>query len=157
MNKKGFSLVELIIVIAIMAILVGFIAPQMIKYIERTNISSDVQLADTVRSCLLVSITDAKIVEDPASQPYLQDMEDGNGMSITNASWDGSSILEESLKDAVGLTNLSDLLLQVRSKNDSSALDIKAYTDNNKVKVVIEGTDETGKGQFTQANWITVD
>ena len=34
-NEKGFSLVELIVVIAIMAVLVGIIAPQLIKYIEK--------------------------------------------------------------------------------------------------------------------------
>ena len=31
-DNKGFSLVELIIVVAIMAILVGLLAPQYIKY-----------------------------------------------------------------------------------------------------------------------------
>lgn len=36
-NNKGLSLVELIIVIAIMAILVGVIAPQMVKYIARAK------------------------------------------------------------------------------------------------------------------------
>lgn len=49
-NNKGFSLVELIIVIAIMAILVGVLAPQFIKYVERSRISKDmqnVQLAKT--------------------------------------------------------------------------------------------------------------
>ena len=34
-NNKGFSLVELIVVIAIMAVLVGVLAPQFIKYVER--------------------------------------------------------------------------------------------------------------------------
>lgn len=37
MNNKGLSLVELIIAIAIMAVLVGVIAPQMIKYLERAK------------------------------------------------------------------------------------------------------------------------
>ena len=37
MDNKGLSLVELIVAIAIMAILVGAIAPQMFKYVERAK------------------------------------------------------------------------------------------------------------------------
>lgn len=36
-DNKGFSLVELIVAIAIMAILVGVIAPQMVRYIARAK------------------------------------------------------------------------------------------------------------------------
>jgi type IV pilus assembly protein PilA len=45
-NNKGFSLVELIIVIAIMAILVAVLAPQYLKYVERSRYSRDVQTVD---------------------------------------------------------------------------------------------------------------
>ena len=34
-NNKGFSLVELIVVIAIMGVLVGILAPQFIKYVDK--------------------------------------------------------------------------------------------------------------------------
>ena len=44
-NNKGFSLVELIIVIAIMAVLIGVLAPQFIKYVERSRNSTDRQNA----------------------------------------------------------------------------------------------------------------
>jgi len=42
-NKKGFSLVELIVVIAIMAVLVAILAPQFLKYVERSRVSADKQ------------------------------------------------------------------------------------------------------------------
>ena len=41
LTNKGFSLVELIIVIAIMAVLVGVLAPQFLKYVEQSRNSTD--------------------------------------------------------------------------------------------------------------------
>lgn len=45
-NNKGFSLIELIIVVAIMAILIGILAPQYLRFVERSRVSSDRQNAD---------------------------------------------------------------------------------------------------------------
>ena len=42
-NNKGFSLVEIIIVVAIMAVLVGILAPQFIKNVERSREAKDLQ------------------------------------------------------------------------------------------------------------------
>lgn len=44
LNNKGFSLVELIIVIAIMAILVGVVGTQVIPYLESSRKSKDEQI-----------------------------------------------------------------------------------------------------------------
>jgi len=60
MNNKGFSLVELIVVIAIMAVLVGVLAPQFIKYVENSRRATDVSSAESIRSAILADIADQK-------------------------------------------------------------------------------------------------
>lgn len=51
-NNKGFSLVELIIVIAIMAILVGVLAPQFAKYLGKSKTATDIQNAQQMASAI---------------------------------------------------------------------------------------------------------
>ena len=60
-NNNGFSLVELIIVIAIMAVLVGVLAPQFIKYVEQSRRSRDIQTAQEIREAVLAAIADGKV------------------------------------------------------------------------------------------------
>ncbi len=64
MNNKGFSLVELIIVIAIMAILIAVLAPQYIKYVEKSRESADLDNWQAVLSAMQVAYAD---VDNPVS------------------------------------------------------------------------------------------
>ena len=57
-NTKGVSLVELIIVIAIMAILAGALAPALIKYINKSRRSADISNADTIRTACQTAMSD---------------------------------------------------------------------------------------------------
>ncbi len=56
-NNKGFSLVELIIVIAIMAILASAIAPALIRYINKARKADDIAFADSLGTTFQASVS----------------------------------------------------------------------------------------------------
>lgn len=64
MKNKGFSLVELIIVIAIMAILAAAIAPALIRYIDKSRRADDVTAAGTIESAVLTAIANEKAYDE---------------------------------------------------------------------------------------------
>lgn len=57
-NNKGFSLIELIIVIAIMAVLVAIIAPNLTKHLGSSKQKTDDKNLDEIASQLQTCITD---------------------------------------------------------------------------------------------------
>ena len=95
LNNKGFSLVELIIVIAIMAVLIGVLAPQYLKYVEKSRISSDKDNVSAVVSALTVYGADPdatlafadgdKITLGRASSAYTVDANGAAAKALTSA------------------------------------------------------------------------
>ena len=61
LNNKGFSLVELIIVIAIMAVLIGVLAPQYLKYVEKSRVSTDKDNIAAMESAIQVYGADTDV------------------------------------------------------------------------------------------------
>jgi type IV pilus assembly protein PilA len=57
-NNKGFSLVELIVVIAIMAVLVGVLAPQFMKYVESSRQSTDIDNVQSMKTAIETESTE---------------------------------------------------------------------------------------------------
>ncbi len=63
-NNKGFSLVELIVVIAIMVVLVAVLAPVFTKYVESSRRATDIQNANSIASAVLADVADGKTIAD---------------------------------------------------------------------------------------------
>ncbi|MCR5205799.1 MAG: type II secretion system GspH family protein [Lachnospiraceae bacterium] len=57
-DNRGFSLVELIVVVLIMAIVAVALAPQVIKWVENSRISSDLQTRTNIENACILAMTE---------------------------------------------------------------------------------------------------
>jgi len=63
-ENKGFSLVELIVVIAIMAVLVAVLAPALLSYVERSRAQKDDSAMSEVANAVQLALADQKIYDE---------------------------------------------------------------------------------------------
>lgn len=63
-NKKGFTLIELIIVIAILGVLALVLVPQFMGYVDDADITAQRSNIDTIEKAATASLTKAKVHED---------------------------------------------------------------------------------------------
>ncbi len=61
LNNKGFTMVELIIVIAIIAVLAAVLAPQYLRFVEESRESTDVDTAAKIEAAVNVLVADGTI------------------------------------------------------------------------------------------------
>lgn len=66
-NDKGFSLIELIIAIAILVILTGLLAPNILRYVEKSREAKDMQTLDTVYEAVQIALTEENLTLPPES------------------------------------------------------------------------------------------
>lgn len=100
MDNKGFSLVELIIVIAIMAILIGVVGSQVIPYIEKSRVSKDKNVVDTCYTAFQAAVAKEGV-------PVIK----GTTLNNINSTQTGESLSEE-VKESIGNGINSDKTLE---------------------------------------------
>ncbi len=67
LTNKGFSLVELIIVVAIMAVLIGVLAPQYLRYVEKTRLQRDNSSIAEVANVIKMASAEEAVIAQLAS------------------------------------------------------------------------------------------
>ena len=127
-NNEGFSLVELIVVIAIMAVLVGVLAPAYLRYVEKSRVSTDNSALAEVASAIKTAVAEEDVYASISSNTTLTVDKDGAALTSTS-----SKLLAE-VKDTVG---------------DAITFKSKVYKKQNVIFTVTPGTSD-GKVSITQ-------
>ncbi|WP_448783056.1 type II secretion system protein [Blautia sp.] len=92
LDLKGFTLVELVVVIAVIAILIGILAPAYTKYVERSRESTDLANARSAYSEIMMRLAEKDEIPDPITIPLKQKMSDWQTplpISIGGVTFDG--------------------------------------------------------------------
>lgn len=69
-NNKGFSLVELIVVVAIMAVLMGILVPTLVKNVEKSKKQKDRNAVEEIRNTMVTTLADPTYSDVEATIEY---------------------------------------------------------------------------------------
>ena len=144
-NNKGFSLVELIIVIAIMAILVGLIVPFMFIYLNKSKVSSDLNVCDSIQTAITVAMNDPDVLySTDNSSSQVSDIKSGSVVSLDNLT---DSVFLETVNEILGydVSSITGNRERFRTKYAKTDGVVKIQYYNSSFYVWIDGSDGTGK------------
>ena len=152
-GSKGLSIAGIIIAALNIAValiitlcLVGTMAPQLVKYTSKTNVSADTQFAETIKSELFATAMEVGMMRTdtvPTTNTYtnIEDIPEG--------------AFKDSLEGYLGY-KLEDLKNNVKSGNGQSEIMYTLSPDDLSVSVMITNTDKTGGKKYVEENFIVV-
>lgn len=134
-DNKGFSLVELIIVIAIMAILVGIVGTQVVPYLNRSKEAKDLQLVNSYSTAAMTACS--TYAEKMPSSDFEVDVYGGS-----YAADSFEKLVQDEIKKLTGYNALSDLTGKMTSsaKDDITGVTVKYSASGKSLTTEAVGT-----------------
>lgn len=136
-NNKGFSLVEIIVVVLIMAIIAVALAPQVMRWVENSRIASDLETRNDIEKMCQYALTDEYVYEHVKNGGYtITITKDSSGTHV--ACDDSSSTSDPAFWDKFfavgGYTDLQDFKNNIELKSspvsaDEIVLTVYVYED----------------------------
>lgn len=126
-NNKGFSLVELIVVVAIMAVLMGILVPTLVKNVEKSKKQKDASAIEEIRSTMVTTLADPTYSDIEATIVY-----DGTTIDVDNPK---TITAVKPITDTEVKTFLTAVSADVKDWKFTS----KAYKADDEVTFVISG------------------
>ena len=144
-NNKGFSLVELIVVVAIMAVLMAVLVPTLIKKVESSRKQKDLSALSEIREAMILEL---------AYEEYCQI---SGSLSATGTV--AVTKLSGSVKDPAGTDKTAAFLAavaedvdDVEMKSAYSTLEVKFSISEQKVVCTVGGYDITVTSEVEALN-----
>lgn len=134
--NKGFSLVELIVVVAIMAVLIGVLAPQYLRYVEKTRLQKDNSAIAEIANSIKIAMADETINSATTLPTTLSIGTDAAGAKTIT--FDTSTALGKELAATVGSSYTTS---SNAYKNSAKAIDLEISADATTGVISIKATD----------------
>ncbi len=119
-DNKGFSLVELIVVVLIMAIIAVALAPQILKWVNNSRIANDKQTMDSVTELMQMTVLTNEAVNEMAKTNGARFVVTNDGSKLYKGSsgdsteYETGNVLREKLSEYAGEDDYTRIRTKVK-------------------------------------------
>lgn len=136
-NNKGFSLVELIVVVAIMAVLMAVLVPTLVRNVEKSRLQKDKSAISEVRQAVIDALADEKYASSEVSTTGASISSSGE-FTIADLFVEDDAIANE-VEDTIGQETVK---LTSKLKNGGTVTITEFDTATGKVTFTVDATQD---------------